>query len=132
VHPTKIQVIHDWPSPSPLTELRIFLGLSYLYHKFVLGFSNIAWALSQVTRGGGKETFVWGWSQQQAFNDLKQCLFSSLVLSLSYLQKPFNIETYASDYVVGVILNQHGHPVAYHSETLLDVVCKYPTYDKEI
>jgi hypothetical protein len=132
VHPTKIQVIHDWPSPSPLTKLRIFLGLSYLYHKFVLGFSNIAWALSQVTRGGGKEKNVWVWSEQQSFNDLKQCLFSSLVLSLSYLQQPFNIETYSSDYVVGVILNQHDHPMAYHSETLLDVVCKYPTYDKEI
>jgi hypothetical protein len=27
---------------------------------------------------------------------------------------------------------KHDHPVAYHSETLSDVVCKYPTYDKEM
>jgi hypothetical protein len=27
---------------------------------------------------------------------------------------------------------QHTHPVACHSETLSDAVCKYPTYDKEM
>jgi hypothetical protein len=86
----------------------------------MLGFSHIAWALSQVTRGGGKENFVWGQSQQKVFDDLKQHLCSTLVLSLLDLQHPFEIETYASDYVVGVVLTQHGHPMAYHSETLSD------------
>jgi hypothetical protein len=33
---------------------------------------------------------------------------------------------------VGIVLTQHGHPVAYHSETLSDIVRKYPTYDKEM
>jgi hypothetical protein len=48
------------------------------------------------------------------------------------LQQPFEIETDASDYVVGTVLTQHGHPVAYHSETLSDTIRKYPTYDKEM
>jgi hypothetical protein len=61
-------------------------------------------------------------SQQQAFDDLKQCLCSSPVISLPDLQHPFDIETDALDYVVGIVLTQHGHPVAYHSETLSDVV----------
>jgi hypothetical protein len=98
----------------------------------VLGFSHIAWALSQVTRGGGKEKFVWGLSQQQQFDDLKQCLCSAPILSLPDLQQPFEIETDALDYVVGIVLTQNDHQVAYHSETLSDVVCKYPTYDKEM
>jgi hypothetical protein len=98
----------------------------------MLGFSHIAWALSQVTRGGGKAKFVWGLSQQQAFDDLKQRLCSTPVLLLPFLQQPFEIETYALDYVVHVVLTQHGHPMAYHSETLSDVVHKYPTYDKEM
>ena len=98
----------------------------------MLGFSHISWALSQVTRGGGKEKFVWGLSQQQAFDDLKKSLCSSPIISLPDLQHPFHIEIDASDYVVGVVLTQQGHPVAYHSETLLYVARKYPTYDKEM
>jgi hypothetical protein len=132
VDPAKIQVIRDWPAPTTLTELQSFLGLANFYHRFMLGFSHIAWALSQVTRGGGKEKFVWGQSQQQAFDDLKQCLCSTPILSLPDLQQPFEIETDASDYVVGIVLTQHDHPMAYHSETLSDVVHKYPTYDKEM
>ena len=31
-----------------------------------------------------------------------------------------------------IILTQHGHRMVYHSETLLDVVREYPTYDKEM
>ena len=54
-----------------------------------------------------------------------------MVLSLLDLQQPFEIETDASDYVVGVFLTQHGHVVAYHSETLSDEAQKYPTYDNE-
>lgn len=48
------------------------------------------------------------------------------------LQQPFEVEIDASDYAIGAVLTQHGHPVAYHSETLLDTVQKYPTYDKDI
>jgi hypothetical protein len=72
VDPAKIQVICDWPAPTTLTELQSFLGLANFYHRFMLGFSHIAWALSQINRGGGKEKFLWGRSQQQQFDNLKQ------------------------------------------------------------
>jgi hypothetical protein len=54
------------------------------------------------------------------------------MLALPDLQQPFEIETDASDYAVGAVLTQHNHPMAYHNETLSDVVRKYPTYDKEM
>ena len=82
--------------------------------------------------GGGKEKNFWGRSQQQAFDYLKQHLCSTLVLSLPDLQHPFEIETDASNYVVGIVLTQHDHPMAYHSETLSNTIRKYPTYDKEM
>jgi hypothetical protein len=63
---------------------------------------------------------------------MKYCLCSTPILSFPDLQQPFEIKTDASDYVVGTFLTQHWHPVAYHSETLFDVVQKYPTYDKEM
>jgi hypothetical protein len=118
VYLTKIQVIHDWPTPTMLTKLQIFLVIANFYHRFMLQFSHIAWALSQISRGGGKEKIVWGMSQQKEFDDLKKHLCSTPVLSLPDLQLPFDIEIDTSDYDVGTILTQHSHPVAYHSETL--------------
>jgi hypothetical protein len=59
VDPAKVQVIHDWPSPTTLTELQSLLILANFYPRFVLGFFHIAWALSQISKGGGKEKFVW-------------------------------------------------------------------------
>jgi hypothetical protein len=73
---------------------------------------------------------MWGLSQQEAFDDLRKIFFSSLVISLADLQHPFEIKTDSLDYVVGIVLTQYGNPVAYHSETLSDVVRKYPTYEK--
>jgi hypothetical protein len=132
VDPVKIQVIRDWPTPRTITELRSFLGLANFYRRFVLGFSNIAWALRNVTKGGAKAKLFWTSTQKKTFEELKQRLCSTPVLTLSNLQQPFEIETDASDYAVGAVLTQHGHPVAYHCETLSDTVRKYPTYDKEM
>ena len=54
------------------------------------------------------------------------------MLTLPDLQQPFEIETDASDYAIGAVLTQHGHPVTYQSETLFEIVRKYTTYDKEM
>jgi hypothetical protein len=98
----------------------------------MLGFSHIAWALSQVTKRGGRETFMWWKEQQQEFYDLKNHLCSNPIVSFTNLQQPFKIDIDAFDYVVDTILTQHSHLMAYHSETLLDIVQKYATYDKEM
>jgi hypothetical protein len=74
----------------------------------MLGFSHITWALSQVTRDGGKEKFVWAESQHKAFDDLKKLLGSTMVLSLHDLQQWFDIEIDSSNYVVDIVLTQHG------------------------
>ena len=132
VDTTKIKAIRDWLTPKTLTELRNFLGLANIYHRFVFGLSHIAWGFSQVTKGGGKAKFVWFESQQKSFEELKHPLCSTPILSLPDLQKPFEIEIDALDYAIGIVLTQHGNYVAYHSDTLSDVVRKYHIYDKEM
>lgn len=128
----KIQAIRDWPASTTLTELCNFLGLAKFYCRFMLGFSHISWSLNQVNKGGGKSKFVWDESQHKSFEELKHHLCSTLVLSLLNVQQPFEIEIDASNYVVGEVLTQHGHPMAYHSEILSYVVCIYPINDKEM
>jgi len=130
VDPTKIQVIHDWLVLTTLIEIHRFLALANFYRRFVLGFYHIAWALSQVTRDGGKSKFVWFLLQKKVIDDFKEHLCSNLVLSLPNFQKPFEIEIYTFDYVVVVVLTKHRHPVAYHSETISDFIHKYINYEK--
>jgi hypothetical protein len=121
VDPTKIQFIHDWSSPKKLTKLQNFLGLAKFYYMFVLGFSHIYWALSQVTK------FVWVASQHKSFEDLKFFLCSTLVLIPPELQQPFEIEADASNYAIGVVLTQHGHLVVYHSKHYLMLFLDTPS-----
>jgi hypothetical protein len=65
------------------------------------------------------------------FAKLKTTLCSSPVLRLSDMTQPFEIETDASQFAIGVVLKQGGHSVAYHSKTLAEDKVNYNTYDKE-
>jgi hypothetical protein len=58
-------------------------------------------------------------------------LCSSPILHLPDLSQPFRIESDTSQYAIGSILKQGGHPIAYHSETLSEEKKNYSTYDKE-
>ena len=73
-------------------------------------------------KGGVKEKLFWSKSQQNTFVELKHFLCSAPVLTLPNLQQPFEIEKDASDYAIGAVLTQQGHPVAYQSETLSKTV----------
>lgn len=44
------------------------------------------------------------------------------MLTLPYLQQPFEIEIDASDYAIVEVLTQQGHPMAYHSEKLSNTI----------
>jgi hypothetical protein len=63
---------------------------------------------------------------------LKEKISSAPVLALPNLRQPFEIQTDARNYAMGVVLLQHGKPICFHSENFNGVVIKYPTYDKEL
>ncbi len=98
----------------------------------MLGLSHITSPLSHITKGRAKEKFSLSKSQQKVFVEMKHRLYFAPILTFPNLQQPFEIETDASDYVIGVVLTQQGNLVAYHSETLSDTILKYPTYDEEM
>jgi hypothetical protein len=68
---------------------------------------------------------------QQQFQCLREALYSTPVLHFPDLQQPFEIETDASQHVIGAVLKHGGHPIAYHSKTLAQAKQNYSTYDKE-
>ena len=128
IDPSNVEAIVNWPTPKKVTEVRSFLSAAQYWRKFIANFSSIATPMYAVT--SVKKGFQWRGKQQKAFEALKDKISSARVLSLPNLRQPFEIQTNASDYAMGVVLLQHGKPIAFHSETFNGVVTNYPTYEK--
>lgn len=76
-------------------------------------------------------SFVWTEPAEQAFQLLKQSLISAPVLALPDFNKPFVIETDASNTGIGAVLQQEGHPIAFVSKALGPKNQGLSTYEKE-
>ncbi|KAL0342902.1 UNVERIFIED_CONTAM: Retrovirus-related Pol polyprotein from transposon [Sesamum angustifolium] len=128
-NPSKLHVIHEWPVPSSLTELRAFLGLTGFYRRFVRHYSAIAEPLTDLLKSN---SFVWPPSAMQAFQALKIAMTSLPVLTLPNFSLPFDLATDASNVAVGAVLSQQGHPIAFFSKKMCSRMQASSTYVREL
>lgn len=63
---------------------------------------------------------------------MKLALSNTPVLALPNFERPFTIETDASSFIIGDILLQEGHPIAYFSKKLCPMIQKASTYLREL
>ncbi|PKI61910.1 hypothetical protein CRG98_017636 [Punica granatum] len=113
----------EWESPTKVTELRLFLGLANYYRRFIKDYSSITVPLTDLL----KKARAWEWTDecQAAFDRLKQVVTDEPVLALPCYEKSFEVETDASDFAIGGVLMQDGHPIAFESRKLSDVERRY-------
>ncbi|GJR97600.1 putative nucleotidyltransferase, ribonuclease H [Tanacetum coccineum] len=128
--PAKVEAITKWPRPTSVTEVRSFLGLAGYYRRFVEGFSRLALPLTKLMRKG--EKFVWNEEREKSFEELKQRLVSSPILTLPSGSGGFQIYSDASKKGLGCVLMQHGKVIAYASRQLKPYEVNYPTHDLEL
>lgn len=126
--PKKTEAMRQWPTPTTVTELRGFLGLTGYYRKFVKHYGLIAKPLTQLLK---KKQFLWSSVAQQAFEQLKTTMSTTPVLALPNFQEPFTIETDACDLGIGAVLMQRDQPVAYLSKALTETHKHLSIYEKE-
>ena len=129
VDDSKIQAMLSWPQPQNLKDLRSFLGLTGYYRRFIARYASIAQPLTDQMK---KDQFGWSEQATTAFLALKTALASAPILAMPDFTKGFIIETDASGFGLGAILQQEGHPIAYFSKVLGQRARLKSIYEKEL
>ncbi|GBG73975.1 hypothetical protein CBR_g17687 [Chara braunii] len=131
---SKIATIRDWPTPRTLTELRSFLSLANYYRKFMRNFSTFAAPLRRLL----KKEAIWQWDKDctYALKRLKRALIEYPVLKVADPSLPFVVTTDASQYGIGVVLQQddgNGYrPVEFMSARMPSEKVATSTYEREL
>ena len=113
VDPAKIEAVMKWPQPKTVTEIRSFLGLAGYYQRFVEGFAKIAKPMTVLTRK--KHKYSWTEANERSFQELKNRLTTTPVLTIPQGSTGFAIYCDASKSGLGAVLMQHGNVAAYAS-----------------
>ncbi len=139
--PKKLKVVHDWPTPTNVGELRSFLGLCNYFRQYVRRYAHIAKPLHDLTSkvaaaNWSKDRKLWTHDCQHAFEQLKVALTTAPVLVAPDYTKRFLVFTDASIHATGAILAQEYpdgiHPIAFYSRKLKPAEVKYPTHEQEL
>jgi RNase H-like domain found in reverse transcriptase/Reverse transcriptase (RNA-dependent DNA polymerase) len=129
--PSKMEAILQLKAPKTLKQLRSFLDLVNYYRDMWKGRSHLLTPLTEVTKVPcGSKTFKWTEAQDKAFHEVKKVITQSALLKFTEFSKVFDIHTDASDYQLGSVKSQDGHPLAFYSKKLTETQRNY-TKEKE-
>ena len=144
IDPARTAAVTDWAAPRSYEDVRSFLGLTGYLAPYIPGYAEIARPLYQVRSGksgsGGHQpsfTSMWGDGQSTAFANLKRAVAEAPTLQAPDFNKPFLLQTDASDHALGAALLQLAdgdvlRPVAYASRALRENEPTWPVHDREL
>lgn len=129
-NPEKIKVIKELEIPKTERQIKSFLGLTGYYRKFVRDYAKVAQPITKYLKKGVKinikdPTYI------EAFEKLKTLIISHPILRYPNFEKKFTLTTDASNYAIGAVLSQEGHPICFASRTLNNHERNYSATDKE-
>ena len=121
---SKVKAILEWPEPKNVKGVRSFLGLANFYHQFISSYAQVTQLLNNLMK---KDTpFVWGSTQQQAFNMLKEKFTMAPILAYPNNNCKFHLECDSSDFTMGAVLsilkNNKWHPVLRIMVSISDIL----------
>jgi hypothetical protein len=111
-------------------DIRSFLGLARYYQRFIEGFSKISKLMTELLKKDKK--FKWTPACETSFQELKKRLMTAPILVMPNMEKTFSIYYDVSGQVLGCVLMQDGHMVAYASQQLRKHEVNYLTHDLEL
>ena len=102
--PVKVHAVTNWPTPRNLKELHGFLGFANFYRRFIQDFARITRPLHDLTKKDC--SWIWGATQQQAFNTLKNSFTLQPILAMWEPNRPTKLEVDTSRFATGAVLLQ--------------------------
>ena len=131
----RVSAIRQFPVPVTKKQIRSFLGLIGFHRKFIPQFSDISVPLTDLTKKNVPNKVKWSDTTQKAFDKLKDCICSDLVLRSPDFTKKFILQTDASGKGMGAVLEQEfddgRHPILFISKKLSGAECNYAVVEKE-
>lgn len=104
------------------------------YRRFIDGFSEVTAPLTDLLKRKPK-VVSWSEEAEKAFNDLKEKLITAPILANPNFDRPFKIQTDASDMTIAGILTQEDqgaeHVIAYYSRKLTTPQRSWKAAEKE-
>lgn len=133
--PKKVEAILNLDKPKTLKQLRAFVGMVNFYRLFHHRRAHIMAPLTDLN-GLPKDQqrhFLRHWTpaHDKAFEETKRMIAREVLLKYPDPNKPFLIETDASDQQIGAVIYQDDAPVAFYSRKLTGPQSRYPIPDKE-
>jgi hypothetical protein len=128
--PEKVQSIVNWPTPRNAFEVRIFHGLASFYRNFIRSFIQICAPIVETIKES-KRSFKRTEEIDRNFKLLKKKIIEKSTLAFPSFDQFFQVETNASETVIGVVLSQEQIPITYFREKLNEEKDKYSSYEKE-
>lgn len=129
----KIDAFTKFREPSNIHELRMFLGLTSYFRKFVKGYASIAHDLYKLLKKD--EPWIWSPKQQEAFDSLKTILTTRPVLAIYNPKAETEVHTDASSKgIAGILIQRQDdkmRPVAYFSRKTTREESVYHSYELE-
>lgn len=130
-NPNKIEDIIKLNLPNTQKQIKSFLGITGYYRKFIKDYAKIAQPMTKYLKLNSKINKL-DPSYIHAFEQLKSLITSHPILKYPDFNKSFKINTDASNYAIGAVLLQDGHPISYASRTLNTHETRYSTTEKEL
>ena len=131
MEPDRVSSIVDWPIPTSIRDIQIFLGFANFYRRFIEGYSRTTLAITNLLRKSSSP-FEWTPAAQQAFDYLKDLFTSAPILRHFDPELPIHIHTDASGFALSGIISQDSHPVAFWSRKYSPAECNYDIHDQEL
>lgn len=138
MEPQRIAAIVEWPEPTCVRDVQVFLGFANFYRRFIRKYSHVASPLTDLTRKGS--SFHFTSKARAAFQHMKRLFTEAPVLRHFDPSALLRVETDASVFAVGAVLSQlHGtgadarwYPIAYFSRKMSLEETRYETHDQEL